>query len=157
MSSFKNFSSMLNDLQRQADGRGTLDGSAIEDFLSIAGYEQEGGGGGGGSSDFSTATVTFNLTLPEGKTLGEWGGLVGFEFEDGIEYEVSVTTSATTQPIVLYKGEGYISNFYAETTDFDNLIFAGDPTLSDTITWDGDKFTVTGDGTVTATMVLDGV
>ncbi|MBP5433240.1 hypothetical protein [Ruminococcus sp.] len=48
MSSFKNFASMLNDLQQQADGRGTLDGSAIEDFLSIAGYEQEVGGGDSG-------------------------------------------------------------------------------------------------------------
>lgn len=114
------------------------------------------GGGGGGSSDFSTATVTFNLTLPEGKTLDSLGGRVGFEFEDGIEYEAPLSTSATTLPIVLYKGEGYISNFYAETTDYDNLIFDGEPTLSDTVTWDGDKFTVTGDGTVTATMVVEG-
>lgn len=60
MSSFKNFSSMLNDLQRQADGRGTLDGSAIEDFLSIAGYEQEGGGGGGGG-DYKTVKVSLTV------------------------------------------------------------------------------------------------
>ena len=57
MSSFKNFASMLNDLQQQADGRGTLDGSAIEDFLSIAGYEDPNGGGGG-DSDFTIARVT---------------------------------------------------------------------------------------------------
>ena len=58
MSSFKNFSSMLNDLQRQADGRGTLDGSAIEDFLSIAGYEDPNGGGGGGESDYRIIPLT---------------------------------------------------------------------------------------------------
>ena len=43
MSSFKNFASMLSDLQQQADGRGTIAGSPIEDFLSIAGYETPGG------------------------------------------------------------------------------------------------------------------
>lgn len=48
MSSFKNFAPMLSNLQRQADGRGTLEGSSIDDFLSIAGYGDGGGGGGGG-------------------------------------------------------------------------------------------------------------
>ena len=155
MSSFKNFAPTLRSLQAQADGTGTIAGSPLEDFLSIAGYETPGGGGGG-SSDFSTATVTFNLTLPEGTTFDGLGGRIGFEFVYGIEYESAVSTADTTLPIVLYNGEGYISNFFAETTDGDYLVLDGDPTLSDTITWDGSKFTVTGDGTVTATMVVDG-
>lgn len=51
MSSFKNFAPMLSSLQDQADGKGTIAGSPLEDFLSIAGYETpdgRGGGGGGG-------------------------------------------------------------------------------------------------------------
>ena len=76
MSSFKNFSSMLNDLQRQADGRGTLDGSAIEDFLSIAGYEDPAGGGGGSVE----VTVTLDtLTIPETSITGEDDGYGGYE------------------------------------------------------------------------------
>lgn len=59
MSSFKNFAPMLSSLQDQADGKGTIAGSPLEDFLSIAGYETPGGGGGG-SSDFSTAQVTID-------------------------------------------------------------------------------------------------
>lgn len=56
MSSFKNFAPMLSSLQDQADGKGTIAGSPLEDFLSIAGYEDPAGGGGGG--DFKTAVVT---------------------------------------------------------------------------------------------------
>ena len=50
MSSFKNFAPMLSSLQDQADGKGTIAGSALEDFLSIAGYETPGGSGGGGDA-----------------------------------------------------------------------------------------------------------
>ena len=130
---------------------------SIFDMLLANALGESGGGGGGGSSDFSTATVTFNLTLPEGTTLDVLGGRVGFEFEEGMVYEAAVTTESNTLPVVLYNGEGYISNFFAETTDGDSLVLDGDPTLSDTITWDGGNFTVTGDGTVTATMVIEGV
>ena len=60
MSSFKNFAPMLSSLQDQADGKGTIAGSPLDDFLSIAGYETPGGGGG--SSEFSTAEVTVTYT-----------------------------------------------------------------------------------------------
>lgn len=51
---------MLTSLQAQADGTGTLDGSAIEDFLSIAGYETPGGGGGGGGNEYTVRHVILN-------------------------------------------------------------------------------------------------
>lgn len=63
MSSFKNFAPTLTSLQAQADGTGTIAGSPIEDFLSIAGYETPGGGGGG-ESDLTTATLTM-ITDPD--------------------------------------------------------------------------------------------
>lgn len=48
MSSFKKADGIIDSIQKQATGLRTLDGSAIEDFLSIAGYEKTAGGGGGG-------------------------------------------------------------------------------------------------------------
>lgn len=48
MSSFKKADGIIDSIQKQATGLRTLDGSAIEDFLSIAGYEKSAGGGGGG-------------------------------------------------------------------------------------------------------------
>lgn len=46
MSSFKKADGIIDSIQKQATGLRTLDGSAIEDFLSIAGYEDPAGGGG---------------------------------------------------------------------------------------------------------------
>lgn len=46
MSSFKKADGIIDSIQKQATGLRTLDGSAIEDFLSIAGYEDPQGGGG---------------------------------------------------------------------------------------------------------------
>ena len=60
MSSFKNFASMLSGLQQQADGRGTIAGSPIEDFLSIAGYGDGGGGGGGGGGGCMIVNLTWD-------------------------------------------------------------------------------------------------
>lgn len=60
MSSFKNFAPLLSSLQDQADGKGTIAGSPLEEFLSIAGYEEPGGGGGGGGVTFPTVTLTFD-------------------------------------------------------------------------------------------------
>lgn len=51
MSSFKKADGIIDGIQKQATGLRTLDGSAIEDFLSIAGYEKSAGGGGGGMYD----------------------------------------------------------------------------------------------------------
>lgn len=71
MSSFKNFASMLDGLQKQAEGTRTIAGSSIEDFLSIAGYEDYEGGGGGGF-DIPTFTKLYeeyscDMTYEEAK------------------------------------------------------------------------------------------
>lgn len=135
MSSFKNFSSMLNDLQRQADGRGTLDGSAIEDFLSIAGYKEcGGGGGGGGGGDFSTAIVA--ITNDSGSSFvipcacligGDMVYSIDSDDMDGSDFE-----------IVLYKGEAYLS--------LSNTLFA---TVTGDITFEVGGIVVSGNGTIT--------
>lgn len=137
MSSFKNFSSMLNDLQQQADGRGTLDGSAIEDFLSIAGYEEPaGGGGGGGGGDFSTAEVTI---------IG-YEDVVGFTTprmpiltDDGIILETIQREATATYTIALYKGsaicilgwnELMASSGSVEEDEDENMVVTGDCSLT---------------------------
>lgn len=58
MSSFKKVDGMIDSIQKQATGLRTLDGSAIEDFLSIAGYEKSAGGGEGGKYDDYDFVIT---------------------------------------------------------------------------------------------------
>ena len=139
MSSFKNFSSMLNDLQQQADGRGTLDGSAIEDFLSIAGYKMPaGGGGGGGDSDFSLAKVAitndtdkhFLLSLPNVYE-GVMYGYIDSDDIDGSDIDV-----------VLYKGEFTLYNTSEYALEF---AVTGDIEMGE------DSPIIKGDGTITIT------
>lgn len=140
MSSFKNFSSMLNDLQQQADGRGTLDGSAIEDFLSIAGYEQEGGGGGGGGGgDFSTATVTITNDSESPVTITNFPCISLDENFDSSAFIGAGTTN--TYEAVLYKG----SSENAQYADEGTVAVTGD------IVYDDGYFTITGAGTITIT------
>ena len=99
MSSFKNFAPTLRSLQAQADGTGTIAGSPLEDFLSIAGYETPGGGGGG-SSDFSTATVTITNTAEQYYTI------VCPNIYDGKMYsDINKGDLPDDFEIVLYKGQ----------------------------------------------------
>ena len=133
MSSFKNFSSMLNDLQRQADGRGTLDGSASEDFLSIAGYEDPAGGGGG---DFTIAEVS--LIVEEGATVDIFCAMVD---EDRTISESEYTEAGTyTINAVLYKGAALVV-----------MITMDDIEVDDGVKYDDDtgEYSIDGDGTIT--------
>lgn len=131
MSSFKNFSSMLNDLQRQADGRGTLDGSAIEDFLSIAGYKECGGGGGGGGGDFTTAEVTLKTES------GPASVFVPYANADFASAQYSLE-SETTLTVILYKGVAEIWS-----ADVEVYSVSENGTIDDGIAY------ITGDCTVT--------
>lgn len=114
MSSFKNFAPMLTSLQAQADGTGTLDGSAIEDFLSIAGYEPEGGGGG----DFSKARVT--VVPDNGEVEVQLYNVAHddssfFELPEGtvtpLYSESYYPTEETVYETVLYEGKSYLNTF----------------------------------------------
>lgn len=143
MSSFKNFSSMLNDLQKQADGRGTLDGSAIEDFLSIAGYEEPAGGGGGGG-DFEIVTITL-INNSADKYLGV--NRLVWVYNDALETEsFNVEAGETVEvQVVLYKGQAVM---YPDPVD-DTI----DPIITGDITFNSDEwyFEITGAGSIALT------
>lgn len=126
MSSFKNFAPMLSSLQDQADGKGTIAGSAIEDFLSIAGYENPGGGGG----DFSTAEVTVNNSI---------GGILITVPAIYNEIAVPFITDAPSFTVILYKG---------------TAVMGGNPSIGSvggdiTYVEDDDIYLITGDCTIT--------
>ena len=138
MSSFKNFAPLLSSLQDQADGKGTIAGSALEDFLSIAGYETPGGGGGGGDSDFSTAEVTLTSECHSDVALS-------IPICDD-EYGVSVRTTviyqfSDTLIVPLYKGK---ADVWIDEND-------ALPVVTGDITGSEGYYTVTGNGTITLT------
>ena len=125
---------MLSDLQQQADGRGTIAGSPIEDFLSIAGYEPEGGGG---SSEFSTAQVTIigdegatNFVIPYLPYIDE--GAINVCINDGVQADNSHTYS-----VALY--ENTVITYIFDTV----TATSGDVTVDDGLV------TITGDCSMT--------
>lgn len=142
MSSFKNFAPMLSSLQDQADGKGTIAGSPLEDFLSIAGYETPGGGGG--SSDFITAEVT----LDNGVIGASLTNIPYFVLDDEVasdyyEWDTQIATSDTYN-VVLYKGVTY-AWLSDEQSAVQNVSVTG------SIEYDSEEFmfTIKGDGTIT--------
>lgn len=86
MSSFKKADGIIDSIQKQATGLRTLDGSAIEDFLSIAGYEDPQGGGGG---DLTVTVQTLNI--PQTTLTGE---------ESDGWYEATVELEAMSSEII---------------------------------------------------------
>ena len=161
MSSFKNFAPMLSSLQDQADGKGTIAGSPLEDFLSIAGYETPGGGGGGG---FTVWHVTVNSVAKE---YGEISAEYSADFDDT---PYKMLTLPYINGVAYYS---YTVGMGDGVTDFDfgflaldesgaAVIFVGSGsnsgltysvTGSITVEEDGDNwiFRITGDGTITIT------
>lgn len=136
MSSFKNFAPMLSSLQDQADGKGTIAGSALEDFLSIAGYETPGGGGGG-ESDLSTAELTITFE-------GEWCPLQFACAGDNASWPggpPSPFTSGSTAKVILYKGKAV------------TFLGTGTATTTGDIEYDAieEAYIITGDCTMTVT------
>lgn len=121
-------------------------------ILALAQYVSGGGGGG----DLSTAKVTLNLTMPEGKTLEEATVNVGIgvysadgmSVEDG-KIEVWMISGYTT----------YITSVNGTDLDFGFYILDTSSPITATggVSWDSDneRFTVTGDGTISASLMLD--
>lgn len=149
MSSFKNFQPLLSSLQDQADGKGTIAGSPLEDFLSIAGYETPAGGGGGG--DYSLGAVQIvNNSESNRYNLGG-----GFQYEAGELGEGSpacVYTALNSEPqttvegnLILYKGTAYCQ-FVGGTPSY---TLSGD--IEEAFEGLPDVLLVTGDGTITIT------
>lgn len=135
MSSFKNFAPMLTSLQAQADGTGTIAGSPLEDFLSIAGYETPGGGGGGGG-DLSIA----KLTLINNRSENVNCSICQCDEEYGTTIFGAIEANNTAEVLVpLYKGKGDIVFSNTSLT----FILDGD------ITGESGYYTATGDCSIT--------
>lgn len=115
--------------------------------------------GGGGSSDFSTATVTLNLTLPDGDTFSEGSVRSGFLDQD-LQYVYVESVATNTATFILYKGECFLttSTFYGVSGNNYDLPAPEDVTLSGGVTYDAEHavYVVTSDGTLTATLVSGG-
>lgn len=149
MSSFKKVDGMIDSLQKQATGLRTLDGSAIEDFLSIAGYEDPagGGGGGGGDSDFSTAALT--IVNDTAVTIhNTWFVPQAFDGEEDDSTSgifIYAEDGSSPHTVILYKGKAqayFPSDGYLITTSGD-------------IEDDGDGYyIITGDCTVTVSTIV---
>lgn len=136
MSSFKNFAPLLSSLQDQADGKGTIAGSPLEDFLSIAGYETPGGGGG--DSDYSGANITITFE-------GEWCPLQFACATDNGSIPGGAPdsfVSGDTATIMLYKGKAiaFLSSGTVTSTTGDIEYDA-----------DNDWYLVTGDCSIAVT------
>lgn len=134
MSSFKNFAPLLTSLQAQADGTGTIEGSPLEDFLSIAGYETPGGGGGGGDLSIANLTLINNRSENVSCTICQCDEEYGTTIYGGIE------ANGTAELLVpLYKGKADIIFSNTSLT----FILDGD------ITGESGYYTATGDCSIT--------
>ena len=125
--------------------------------------------GGGGSSDFSTATVTLNLTPPEGFTADfiMLNGLrVPFPIDDGESFPYTSSGALASEgkvEILLYDGVGYFGDpnstdigvlIVYDTTRERELTVVGSLTLSGNVETDQTYgYKVTGNCTVSATLV----
>jgi len=130
----------------------TENGEAID----VAQYATADVNVSGGGGDFSTATVAVTLTMPEGKTLSEASvnASVGYYDADGLaivdgEVEVWLVSGYTT----------YIGGILGSDADYDpyTLDTSSPITATGGVSWDADneRFIVTGDGTISASLMLD--
>lgn len=114
MSSFKKADGIIDSIQKQATGLRTLDGSAIEDFLSIAGYEKSAGGGEGGGL-YHVICTKENSIFSLDKSFNELSAAV----DSGLLPYISMDVSLWGGPLVIGTmsalhddGEGaYIAEF----------------------------------------------
>ena len=103
MSSFKKADGIIDSIQKQATGFRTLDGSAIEDFLSIAGYEDSNGGDGGMkiipipvSWDDDKTSFVLSMTAQEIKDGMLAGNLYSVNITEELIESAGVSWSVTT-------------------------------------------------------------
>lgn len=146
MSSFKKVDGLLDSLQKQAVGAKTIEGAPIEDFLSIAGYE-EPAGGGGGSSDFSTAEVKIINDTASEVTIDNCPIVDEGELSGGISLSANTESTLT---LILYKGHTYI---YAISVGGTPMVDGTGITVTGDIVNESDEYEVyiiiSGNGTIT--------
>lgn len=127
MSSFKKADGIIDSIQKQAAGLRTLDGSAIEDFLSIAGYEDPARGGGGGAVICHTSGNNTEAT-PNG-TLDKTFGEIYTALKDGIPVYVA-TGEETSGPSSDYScGYGVLPVLCATKYDTNYKVYVADKRL----------------------------
>lgn len=121
MSSFKNFAPLLSSLQDQADGKGTIAGSPLEDFLSIAGYGDGGGGGGtgGGLAHYTQTGQDLDCTYNDLLADIEAGRLPYISASEGnIDFGILVLLDTANDYEAWFSStSGAIISFYNESAD----------------------------------------
>lgn len=92
--------------------------------------------GGGGESDFSTAKVTFNVSVA---SAGAVFAFISSEYNDIEINNVSLGVGESTYTIPLYKNGQYMRVSYKDGTT---------PVITGDVTYEGNEFAVTGDCTI---------
>lgn len=116
--------------------------------------------GGGGSSDFSTAEVTINPIIEGSPTLVEKGFVAEILYPEVSANPYAGGFDDFKGNIILYKNDAFISIDSLFASDSNETIYVASdnpiaPTISGDATYDNDtgRFIITGDCTITVTMV----
>lgn len=114
---------------------------------------------GGGSSDLSTATVTVNLTPPEGVEIDATRLFTNFPFptddfeEGGYQDIVSWYDVDGKIPMIINKGKGFIDGIGSRDGNY--MVKLSEATISGNASYSDNKIVVTGDCTITGNWVLN--
>ncbi len=141
------FSTKIDIDNETAETKGTIDGVPVE-FS-------------GGSSDFSTATITLNLTItnPDATIASEELVNPGIPYPSAENYyylQGGIEATNHEVDILLYQGVGFteISASDEDSVPYSSIV--GTPTCTGGVTYVEESewpyFEVTGDGTITATL-----
>lgn len=137
---------------------GTIEITENGEGIDVAQYAYADVSVSGGSSDFSTATVTLNITPPEGVTGIDEYVMAGLSFpDDEITYSGTFVCENSETEILLYDGYGIITAIQShKVADYEldpetitttgNVVYQSDENL----------FIVTGDCTISGTYVEGG-
>ena len=113
--------------------------------------------GGGGSSDFSTATITLNLTPPQGVTIDSEGiDNARIEYpSDNFSYASFIPAVNHVASILMYQGKATFIAVVGESPTDDYELDNETATLSGDIEYNDEDecYVVTGDCAITGTMV----
>ena len=116
--------------------------------------------GGGGSSDFSTAEVTINAIIEGSPTLVEKGFVAEILYPEVTTNPYAGGFDDFNGNIILYKNDAFISIDSLFASDSNETIYVASdnptaPTISGNATYDNEtgRFIITGDCTITVTMV----
>ena len=125
--------------------------------VAVARKLSSGGGGGGGSSDFSTAEVTLNMTLPLGVTAED----IGLSDVDlGLYTARKIGATNNKVSVIIQSGRStYAYGVYATSSDFEEYVLDTSSPITTTggVVWDADEecFEINADGTITASLIID--